>query len=103
MHPFHASLKYEILEKLVHGFVTLHESERFLVVKHENVDFCCKAQYVENEVVSANFELNSQPSSAAEVTRILPVKLIDSSALQEVFSYEIPIQSFLFCMNYFVY
>ena len=61
------------------------------MVKLHNVDFSCEAPYLENEVVFANFALNSQPPPPAEVTRILPVKSIDSSALREGFSYEVPI------------
>ena len=49
-----------------------------------------KAPYLENEVISANFVLNSQPSSPAEVTGNLPVGLIDSPALRELLSCEIP-------------
>ena len=78
-------------KQLVHGIVTLHVSEHVLVVKLHTPDLCCKAQYLGNEDVSANFVLNSQSSSPAEVTRMLPVILIDSSALREVFSNEIPI------------
>ena len=60
-------------------------------MKLHHVDVSCEAPYLEKEVVFATFVLNSQPPPPAEVTRILPVKSIDSSALREGFSNEIPI------------
>ena len=47
----------EILKKLVHGFVILHELELVLVVKLHISDFCCNVPYLGNEVVSAKFAL----------------------------------------------